>query len=231
LVALPTLVPPKANAKIFGDVAWHIGPEAVPVLTVDVTRTAIYFEHHTLLWKHPQVKVAMKNACGGKRVVAGVQVFIAEARGPGMIALSRDGPGRIVAIEMPLGRELEVREHQFVASTEKLCYSAFQVKSPSNLLHGGHGYFIDKFASSKAIGVVWVYAYGSVFEAKLAANESIDIEAGAWLYKEPTVRVDTIVDRLAGGPFGGHMNMIVNRFTGPGRVGVQSMRAHNRSEA
>jgi uncharacterized protein (AIM24 family) len=223
VVALSSLVPAKAKAKTLGDIAWHIGVEAVPVLTVDVTKTGVFFEHHTLLWKHPTVTIALKAHAGPKRQVAGAQVFITEARGPGMIAFSRDGPGRILAMEMPFGREIEVREHQFVAATEKLCHSAVHHRGPSSLLHGGQGYFIDKFAAYKADGVLWLYAYGSVFEQRMAAGESIDIEAGAWLYKESSVSMETICERLNAGPFSGHMNLTLNRFTGPGRVGVQSM--------
>jgi len=37
--------------------------------------------------------------------------------------------------------------------------------------------------------------------------------------------METVVDRLTSGFFGG-MNFIVNRFTGPGRVGLQSMYLH-----
>jgi uncharacterized protein (AIM24 family) len=225
VVALPSLVPTKAKAKCFGDVAWHIGVEAVPVLTVDVSKTGVFFEHHTLLWKHPTVKLGLKANAGPKRMVAGAQVFVAEAKGPGMIAFSRDAPGRILAMELPFGREIEVREHQFVAATEKLTHDVVKAQA-----HGGHGGFIDKFASYKADGVLWLYAYGAVFEKRLASGESIDIEAGAWLYKESSVKMTTICERLTAGPFSGHTNMVINRLTGPGRVGVQSMYVHNTSD-
>ncbi len=49
---LPKLMPTKAEAETFGGVTYHIDGELVPVLTVDVSRTSIYFEHHILLWKH-----------------------------------------------------------------------------------------------------------------------------------------------------------------------------------
>jgi uncharacterized protein (AIM24 family) len=42
--------------------------------------------------------------------------------------------------------------------------------------------------------------------------------------------VETRVDRLTSGIFGG-MNFIVNRFTGPGRVGLQSMYLHMPTES
>jgi YD repeat-containing protein len=88
-----------------------------------------------------------------KRMMAGMQVFVTEAKGQGQIAFSRDGAGHIAAIHMPQGQELHVREHQFLAATHNIDYS---------------------------------FATG----------------------------------------FFGSMNFITNRFTGPGRLGLQSMYMH-----
>jgi uncharacterized protein (AIM24 family) len=93
------------------------------------------------------------------------------------------------------------------------------------MLFGGSGLFIDKFHSHNGDGILWLHGYGNVFEKTLAAGEAIDIEPGGWLYKDPSVKMETKVDRLTSGFFGG-MNFIVNRFTGPGRVGIQSMYMH-----
>ena len=43
--------------------------------------------------------------------------------------------------------------------------------------------------------------------------------------KDPTVRMETNVQRLSTGLLAG-MNLITNRFTGPGRLGIQSMYLH-----
>jgi uncharacterized protein (AIM24 family) len=37
------------------------------------------------------------------------------------------------------------------------------------------------------------------------------------------MRVEPIVQRFTTGAFNGHANMVVNRFTGPGKVAVQSI--------
>ena len=42
--------------------------------------------------------------------------------------------------------------------------------------------------------------------------------------------MDTVVDRLTSGLFGTNTNLILNRFTGPGRVGIQSMYVHYATE-
>jgi len=79
---LPQLLPASVEAESFGGVTYHIAGELVPVLTVDVSARPIYFEHHILLWKHPTVQISLKPMKGAlKRMMAGMQVFVTEARG------------------------------------------------------------------------------------------------------------------------------------------------------
>ena len=228
---LPRLMPTRAEGETFGGVTYHVDGELVPVLTVDVSTAPVYFEHHILLWKHPQVAIRLRPVAGAlRRMIAGMQVLVTEASGPGMIAFSRDGPGHIVPVHLPQGRELEVREHQFLAATEAIDYSFSRVRGVSNMLFGGTGFFVDRFHSHRGDGILWLHGYGNVFEKELAAGESIDIEPGGWLYKEPSVRMDTTLDRLSSGLFGANFNLVLNRFTGPGRVGIQSMYLHAPTE-
>ncbi len=230
--SLPRLMPTKASGETYGGVTYHIDGELVPVLTIDVSRTPVYFEHHILLWKHPPVRITLKAVSGAlRRMIAGMQVFVTQAAGPGMIAFSRDGPGHIVPVHLPRGGELEVREHQFLAATESVDYSFTRVKGVSNMLFGGSGFFVDRFHCRQDEGILWLHGYGNVFEKVLEAGESIDVEPGGWLYKDPGVRMDTVVDRLTSGVFGAGFNLIVNRFTGPGRIGIQSMYLHLATDA
>lgn len=80
-----------------------------------------------------------------------------------------------------------------------------------------------------------LHGYGNVFEKTLAAGETLDIEPGAWLWKDPSVQMQ--VTTVAGsqrsggilGAIGGFMagaSVMLNRFSGPGRIGIQSMTYH-----
>ena len=229
--SLPTLMPTKASDETFGGVTYHIDGELVPALSVDVTNMPVYFEHHILLWKNTTIRIQLKALKGMlKRMIAGMQIFVTEASGQGVIAFSRDGPGHIVPIHLKHGEELHVREHQFLAATGNIDYSFERVRGLATMLFGQSGFFIDKFHGHTGEGVLWLHGYGNVFEKVLAPGEQIDIEPGGWLYKDPTVRMDTVVDRLTSGLFGATVNFVVNRFTGPGRVGIQSMYLHMPSE-
>jgi uncharacterized protein (AIM24 family) len=223
----PTLLPTSAQNETFAGITYHLDGELVPALTVEITPAhRVYFEHHIMLWKNPSVDIeirAMKGAL--KRMMAGIQIFVTEATGQGQIAFSRDGAGHIFGLHMPQGQEIHVREHQFLAATQNIDYTFERVKGVANMLLGGTGFFIDKFHSHQGDGILWLHGYGNVFERVLAAGEQIDVEPGGWLYKDASVRMETNIQRLATGFFGS-MNFITNRFTGPGRLGIQSMYMH-----
>jgi uncharacterized protein (AIM24 family) len=227
----PRILPTKATDESFGGVTYHLDGELVPVLTVELLPgAAVYFEHHVLLWKHPSVEIGLRPMKGAlKRVIAGMQIFLTEATGTGQIAFSRDGAGHIVPIHISAGEELHVREHQFLAATGNIDYTYERVKGIANLLFGGTGFFIDKFHGHQGEGVLWLHGYGNVFEKVLAAGESIDVEPGGWLYKDPNVRMETNLTRLSTGFLAG-TNIVLNRFTGPGRIGLQSMYYHMPTE-
>jgi uncharacterized protein (AIM24 family) len=199
----------------------------VPVLTVELQPGhSVYFEHHILLWKSMGAKIGIKPMKGVlKRMIAGMQVFVTEASGHGQIAFSRDGAGHIFPIHMSHGEELHVRENQFLAATNNIDYSFERVRGAANMLFGGTGFFIDKFHGATGDGILWLHGYGNVFEKKLGDGECIDVEPGGWLYKDPSVKMETTVQRLSTGLLAS-TNLITNRFTGPGRVGIQSMYLH-----
>jgi uncharacterized protein (AIM24 family) len=223
----PKILPTQATDEMFANVRYHLDGELVPMLTVEMPPGgAVYFEHHVLLWKHPSVDIGLRPMQGTfKRMMAGMQIFVTEAQGPGQIAFSRDGAGHIVPMHLKAGEELHVREHQFLAATANIDYTFERVKGVANILFGGTGFFIDKFHGHKGDGILWLHGYGNVFEKVLAAGESIDVEPGGWLYKDPAVRMETTMARLTTGVFAG-FNLVLNRFTGPGRLGLQSMYLH-----
>ena len=75
-------------------------------------------------------------------------------------------------------------------------------------------------------GVVWVHGYGNVFEKNLDPGETIDIEPGGWVFRDHSVQMSQEVYGFKTGFLGGGGNLVFNRFTGPGRVGLQSAYFH-----
>ena len=90
------------------------------------------------------------------------------------------------------------------------------------MLFGSQGFFIDRFDATAGDGVLWVHGNGNLFDINLAAGETIDVEPGAWVYREHSVNYTQKVYGLKTGMLGGGGNLVFNRFTGPGRIGLQS---------
>lgn len=223
-MAAPKLMPTGITNESYGGVVYHIEGELVPALTVELSGMPIYFEHHVLLWKDPTLQIGLKSLKGAfKRSLAGMPVFMTEARGPGRIAFSRDAAGHVFPIHLEAGQAVDVREHQFLAATDNMDFTFTWNKGAANMLFGGTGLFIDTFRCNQGQGVLWLHGYGNVFDVYLQQGEQIDIEPGGWIYKDCSVQMDTQFQSLKSGFFASAGQLFWNRFTGPGRVGLQTM--------
>jgi len=205
--------------------------EVVPVAEINLgTGDSVFFEHHVMLWKDEGVAMSVLQLPGGlKRALAGMPFIISVATGPGRIAFSRDATGELVVLPLHPGMELDVREHAFLLSSHQISYSFVRIKGLSNILFGGQGMYMDRFVTTGEPGVLILHGYGNVFERRLKPGESLMLEPGAFLYKDSTVTMDVEFQKLTSGFFGG-TNMSLAKVTGPGRVGIQSMYVHHRSE-
>lgn len=224
----PQVLPTNIEAGEAPGVRYRIQGELVPVLHVWLDGTApVYFEHHVVLWKDPDLNIGVRAIKGAlKRMVAGMQIFMTEAQGPGEMAFSRDGVGHVFPIHLTRGSTILAREHQFLAATGHVEYSASRIKGVGSMLFGSSGFFVDRFSSTGQEGVVWLHGYGNVFEKVLGSGEQIDVEPGGWIYRDESVRMDIKVFGMRTGILGGSGQLVFNRFTGPGRVGIQSMYFH-----
>ncbi len=224
---VPKLTAAEVHDENFAGVTYHIEGQLVPVLHVELTSMPVFFEHHVLLWKDPHVGIEIKPLKGAfKRALAGMPIFMTRTNGVGRIAFSRDGAGQVLAKHLKAGESLDVREHQFLAATDNLEYSYSRIQGAANILFGGTGLFIDTFVSQQQDGILWLHGYGNVFELTLKPEEQIDIEGGGWIYKDSTVRMDTVRQSLKTGMLAAQGQIFWNRFTGPGRIGLQSMYIH-----
>jgi len=118
---------------------------------------------------------------------------------------------------------VDVREHQFLAATDGVDFTFNRVRGMANMLLGGTGFFIDTFTATNSEGILWLHGYGNVFEVELRPDEQIDIEPGGWIYKAPSVTMETVFQRLSTGIFASGGQIAWNRFTGPGKIALQSM--------
>jgi len=226
LPSAPKILPTQIPEGRAPGLAYRLEGELVPVLHMALDgQVPVYFEHHVLLWKYPTMQIGLYPLKKGlkRRVFGGMPLLMLQAESGGEIAFSRDAPGHVVALHLQPGEGVMVREHQFLAATAHVEYDYGRIKGFANMLYGG-GFFVDHFVAGGAEGVVWVHGYGNVFEKTLEPGETIDIEPGGWVYRDHSVQMSQEVVGFKSGMFGGGGgNLVFNRFTGPGRVGMQSM--------
>ena len=215
----------------FSNSTCQVEGEIVPVAEINLAQgDAVYFEHHVMLWKDPNVPMQVMQLPGGmKRMLAGMPFLISVASGPGRVAFSRDATGELVVLPLHPGMELDVREHAFLLASNNIAYSYQRIKGLRNILFGGQGMFMDRFVTTNASGLLLLHGYGNVFERVLKPGESIIIEPGAFLYKDSTVQMNVQMQQLTTGIFGGTA-MSLAQMIGPGRVGIQSMYVHHATD-
>lgn len=215
----------------FGNSTCQVEGEIVPAAELNLSQgDAAYFEHHVMLWKDASLHMGVMPLPGGvKRALAGMPFIISIAQGPGRIAFSRDATGELIVLPLHPGMELDVREHAFLVASHTIGYSYVRIKGLYNILFGGQGMFMDRFVTTTAPGLLILHGYGNVFERMLKPGENILLEPGAFLYKDSSVTMNVESQQLTTGLFGGTA-MNLARMTGPGRVGIQSMYVHHKTE-
>jgi|SRR5579872_331421 len=227
----------KDMAKLqFGNSFCQIEGLYVPVADVNLAAgDGIYFTHHVLLWKEPQIDItAMPLAGGWKRMFAGMPLIMTQARGPGHIAFSRDAPGEMIALPLQPGQSVDVREHLFMIATSNVKYDWFSTgiwfttKSSNNDTETHHpvGMFMDRFFAPQTPGLLLLHAAGNVFVRELAANQTILIKPTSLIFKDPAVQMGLHFEHpqvgfTAWGSWGNRYLWL--RLWGPGRVAIQSV--------
>ena len=224
----PKILPTQILEGTVPGIRYRLEGELVPALHMALDgQVPVYFEHHVLLWKYPEMQIGLHPLKKGlkRRVFGGMPLLLLEAQSSGELAFSRDAPGHIVALHLPAGDGVIVREHQFLAATRNVEYDYSRIRGFANMMYGG-GFFVDQFFVADHEGVVWVHGYGNVFEKVLEPGETIDIEPGGWVYRDHSVQMTQEVYGFKTGLLGGGGQLVFNRFTGPGRVGLQSAYFH-----
>ncbi|MGH3157934.1 MAG: AIM24 family protein [Streptosporangiaceae bacterium] len=198
----------------------------------------IYFSHHVLLHTDTNVALdAMKMPGGWNRHLAGMPLIMMTARGPGHLALSADHPGDTLAVPLMPNQAIDVAEHRFLAATGNINYKYlrmhvwFETGDPNDSndreRHYPAGRFLDKFTAQDTPGLMLLHAPGNVFVRDLAHGQHILVQPSAFLWKDPSVRMNLHFEY----PHGQYWftsrkwqaKSVWLSLTGPGRVAVQSV--------
>ncbi len=226
----------KDMAKLqFGNSFCQIEGAYVPVADMKLAaEDSIYFTHHVLLWKDPQVNVTAMSLKGGwKRLISGMPLIMTQAQGPGHIAFSKDNPGELVALPLQPGQSVDVREHLFLVATGNVEYDWFQTNIWFTTKSGDEtetqypiGMFMDRFVSPRSPGLLLLHAGGNVFVRELGPGQTILVKPTALIFKDPGVQMHLHFEHPSVGfsGWGSWSNRYLwLRLIGPGRIAIQSV--------
>jgi uncharacterized protein (AIM24 family) len=220
----------------FGNSFCQIEGAYVPVADMKLApEDSVYFTHHVLLWKDPQVNVTTMSMKGGwKRLFAGLPLIMTEAQGPGHIAFSKDDPGELIPVPLQAGEAIDVREHMFLVATGNVQYDFFNTgiwfttqNGDDSETHYPIGMLMDRFSAPTAPGLLLLHAGGNIFVRELRAGEAILVKPKALVFKDPGVQMQLHFEHPDAGIFGmwgswgGRYLWLL--LYGPGRVAIQSV--------
>ncbi|HZT32190.1 MAG TPA: AIM24 family protein [Bryobacteraceae bacterium] len=226
----------KDMAKLqFGNSSCQIEGLYVPVADMNLAAgDSVYFTHHVLLWKEPQVNISVMSLKGAwKRMFAGLPLIMTQAEGPGRIAFSKDDPGELIPVALQPGQSIDVREHMLLAATSNVAYDWFQTniwfetKEDKNTeTHYPVGRFMDRFTASHTPGLLLLHAGGNIFVRNLAPGQTILVKPSALVFKDPAVEMQLHFEQPGAiyatwRPWGNRYLWL--RLSGPGRVAIQSV--------
>jgi len=222
----------------FGNSFCQIEGTYVPVADFHLAHgDGVYFAHHVLLWKDPDVAVTAMSLKGAwKRLFAGLPLIMTQAMGPGHVAFSQDAAGEVIALPLQPGQGVDVREHIFMVATLNVTYDWFSTGIWFNTRSGDEtethyplGQFMDRFYAPQTPGLLLLHAAGNVFVRQIAQGQTILVKPTALLFKDPSVQMQLHFEHPAGSTRSWRSwgeRYLWLRLFGPGRVAVQSAYAH-----
>ena len=154
----------------------------------------------------------LKAAVGGESLFA--SEFTAED-GPGQLVLAPPTPGDILHFQMQ-GQNISAQGGAYLAGTADLELST---EGSLRAMVSGEGLFLQKISGS---GDLFLSAYGAVFERDLADGETYVVDTGHMVAFESGVTYT--INKASKGLFStvASGEGLVCRFTGPGKVWIQS---------
>ncbi len=211
----------------FGSGRLQVDTGVIPVAEITLgSGDSVYFEHHAMLWKHDSVPMTVMSTPGGARRLLGDLPFVLSvAHGAGQIAFARDAPGALVVLPIEVGMKLDVRGHAMLLASGTVSYSFTKVPGLKTMFMAGTGMYFDQFTATETPGVLVLHGYGNVFERTLAAGEVIELEPGAFLYRDSSVGMEVHTVDIGGAAGGAASGMQgAKQLAGKGFRGLKAMR-------
>ncbi len=143
------------------------------------------------------------------------------------VTFSASFPGTIMEFEVDPNHEYYAQKQAFLAGEPGVNVDATVNKKFLAGLFGGEGFVLQKFSGN---GKILVEIDGSVEEKYLEAGETIKVESGHVAVFDSTVTYDVESVKGFKNVFFSGQGLFVTTLTGPGRVWLQTLTAHDMAE-
>jgi uncharacterized protein (AIM24 family) len=195
----------------------------------------IYSEGGLLVYSDPTIRFTTRWFTQGglgailRRTIGGVPFHIHVYTGPGAVAFSRSRPGEVRTIELAVGETVDLAEHSMLIATNSVGYSPYYISGAGGMggLRRLEGIWFEKLTGP---GTVVYHGHGNILSFNLAEGEKMDVDEGALLLKDSSVKVQPYSQQLGGGLMGHALSFSALHVEGPGRVSLQTVdprRAHD----
>jgi uncharacterized protein (TIGR00266 family) len=160
---------------------------------------------------------------GIKRRFSGESIFLNTftcLEGTGIITFSSEFPGKIIELDMKLGKEMICQKDAFMCAQDSVKLEMHFRKKMGAGFFGGEGFILQKLSGK---GKAFVELGGEITKFTLIKDQTLLVDTGHIAMYEPTVDFDI---RLVSGAknvlFGGE-GLFLATLKGPGTVWLQSL--------
>jgi len=159
---------------------------------------------------------------GLKRKLMGESFFqntYRSAGGTGIVAFAGNAPGKVKALNIQPGMQINMQKDAFICATEGINLDLTRQKKIGAIAFGGEGLWLQKITGH---GTCWIHAGGDFVEFDLAQGQMMKVDNGNVVAWDATVvygmeRVGSMKSTIFSG------EGLVATLTGPGKIILQSM--------
>jgi uncharacterized protein (AIM24 family) len=201
--------------------------EMIPAALVELgAGEEVYCEGGLMLYSDPsvgfQIRWMTQGGLGGaikRSLLGGVPFHMHVFTGPGYAAFSRSRPGEVRQIELAAGQTIDVAEHSLLLATNSVQYNSYYIAGTGRI---GRliGFWMERLTGP---GTIVYQGHGNILSFNLKQGESMDIDHGALLLKDPSVTVQAYNQALGSGLMGHAMSFEALHVTGPGQLMIQTL--------
>lgn len=203
-----------------------------PAVTFELEKDeSVYSESGNMSWMSENI-LLNTTTHGGliegfKRRLAGESIFLNTftcEEGTGIVTFTSEFPGKVITVEVPVGKELICQKDAFMCATRDVKLEMYFRKRLGAGLFGGEGFILQKLSGQ---GVAFLEIAGEIIEFDLKDGEKLLIDPGHIAMYEPTVDFDIQMVRGFKNILLGGEGLFLASMVGPGRIWLQTMPIEN----